>query len=187
MNTVISKRLSTFTYQDWKVVNGQAVPNGPGILINGGAGVVGGLELLSGNSLENRTKTIPVGVHTYVSDEVLDKLLAMPKFRKDMERGLIAVVRGEKCGQDRTDEIARTDMLGDEHIKHRPFSQKDIEDAGGKINKDGSVDISEAVENIEALRASNAGLPNYVQKRNLEELKTDKVAKKRAYTRRKKD
>ena len=187
MNTIISKRTSPFTYTKWNKVNGQFFQEGPGIVINGGAGIVGGAELLSGIPLERRTSMIPVGVHTYVDDEVLEKLLTIGKFRKDMERGIIVVVRGKRCDQDQTDKIAERDMIEDEHIPTRPVTQEEMEAAGAKKNKDGSVDIGEVEDGISPLkqRKMDAGLPGYQKKANREAREQRKAERKSASRRRK--
>lgn len=188
MNTIISKRTGTFTYAKWVKKNGQFHQDGPGILINGGAGIVGGAELLSGKPMEKRSLLIPVGVHTYVDDEALEKLMSIGKFRKDMERGIITVVRGKKCDQDTTDKIASKDMLEDDHIPTRPVTRENIEDAGGTINNDGSVNITNVEGDASPLRMrdENAGLPNYQKKANAEARKRDSAERKAASRRRNK-
>ena len=188
MNTIISKRTGTFTYAKWVKKNGQFYQDGPGILINGGAGIVGGAELLSGKPMEKRSLLIPVGVHTYVDDEALEKLMSIGKFRKDMERGIITVVRGKKCDQDTTDKIASKDMLEDDHIPTRPVTRENIEDAGGTINNDGSVNITNVEGDASPLRMrkENAGLPNYQKKANAEARKRDSAERKAASRRRNK-
>ena len=113
-HTIISKRTTPFTYTKWVKINGQFHQDGPGIVINGGSGVVGGAELLSGRPLEQRNTLIPESILTFVDDKALEKLMTIGKFRKDMERGIITVVKG-KVSQDKGDEIARKDMLPDEH------------------------------------------------------------------------
>lgn len=187
MNTIISKRTGTFTYTKWNKINGQFFQDGPGIVINGGAGIVGGAELLSGRPLEQRSSIIPVGVHTYVDDEVLEKLMSIGKFRKDVERGIICVVKGKKCDQDQTDSIAEKDMLPDEHIPTRPVTQEEMEAAGGVKNKDGSVDIGEVDEGDSPIkqRKIEAGQPNYIKERMREEKKRDAAERKRTVKRRK--
>ena len=167
MNTIISKRTGTFTYTRWKKVNGQFFQDGPGIVINGGAGIVGGSELLSGKPMEKRSLLIPVGVHTYVDDEVLEKLMSIGKFRKDIERGIIVVVKGKKCDQDATDKIASQDMIEDDHIPTRPVTREEIEDAGGVVASDGSVNISGVLDENSPLRTreANAGQPFYNKKK----------------------
>lgn len=178
MNTIISKRLTTFTYQQYKFENGQYLPIGNGVLINGGAGVVGGADLLSGRPLEKRNLFVPGGVATEVSDEVLEYLMGCWKFRKDIDRGIITVLKGERASQDRADKIAECDMLPSEQISGRPYSEEDIENAGGKINRDGSVDISEAAEDIDLIRRRNAGQPFYVKNREAEARKAKAAARK---------
>lgn len=171
MNTIISKRLSTFTYQQWTMNNGQYIPVGKGVIINGGAGVVGGSDLLSGRPLEKRSTSIPVGVLTFVNDETLDYLMGCWKFQKDISKGLIVVVKGKRLDVSEGENIAQKDMVPEENIMSRPYSEKDIEAAGGKINSDGSVDITNAVEDIDIVRRQNAGQPFYVKERNKEEAK----------------
>lgn len=187
MNTIISKRERPFLYCAWKKVNGQFFQDGPSILINGGAGIVGGLELLSGRPLDKRSSVIPVGVHTYVDDEVLDKLMSIGKFRSDIERGMIVVVKGKKLDQDKTDSIADKDMIEDDHIPTRPVTGEEIENAGASINKDGSVDIGDLEGDISPLkqRGMDAGQPGYVKKRNQEKREQKKSERKAASRKRK--
>ena len=186
MNTIISKRESPFIYCAYKKVNGQFFQDGPSILINGGAGIVGGLELLSGRPLDRRNSVIPVGVHTYVDDTMLDKLMTIGKFRHDIKRGMIVVVKGKKLDQGKTDTIAEKDMIEDDHIPTRPVSEEEIEAAGAKINKDGSVDIGdlEGDNSPLAQRKSDAGQPAYVKKRNQENRKQKNAERKTANRRR---
>lgn len=187
MNTIISKRERPFLYCAWKKVNGQFFQDGPSILINGGAGIVGGLDLLSGRPLDKRSSVIPVGVHTYVDDVVLEKLMSIGKFRSDIKRGIIVVVKSKKLDQDKTDTIADKDMIEDDHIPTRPVSEKEIEAAGAKINKDGSVDIGDLEGDSSPLvqRKNDAGQPEYVKKRNQEKREQSKAERKAARGRRK--
>ena len=189
MNTIISKRTGTFTYTKWIKANGQFFQDGPGIIINGGAGIVGGAELLSGIPMEKRTSIIPVGVHTYVDDEVLAKLMSIAKFRKDLERGIIYVVKGKQLDQDKTDDIAENKMIEDCNIPTRPITQDEMEAAGMTINKDGSVDIGEMDEGDSPMRQRKieAGLPAYqkaanrnARKRRVAESKKQSGSRKRA-------
>lgn len=178
MNTIISKRTSPFTYQKWAFTNGRIYQDGPGIVINGGAGIVGGAELLSGRPLDKRTTLIPVGVMTFVDDEVLDKLMTIPKFTSDMKRGLITVVKGRKISdQEKINDIAEKELVDSANIPNRPISEQDISDAGGKINHDGSVDIRDAEEDIELVRRQNAGQPFYIKQREKQKRAEKKAAK----------
>lgn len=184
MNTIISKRTSPFTYTNWYMKNGQFHQDGPGIIINGGSGIVGGLELLSGRPLDKRSSIIPVGVHTYVDDEVLGKLMKNGKFLRDIERGLILVVKGKKLDQDKTDEIAAKEMVDDERIPTRPVTRDEMESAGASINNDGSVDIGEVDSDISPLkqRKIDAGAPSYVKKRN-QDTRKRRLAERKSYQR----
>lgn len=169
-HTIISKRTSPFTYTKWVKVNGQFFQDKRGVVINGGAGVVGGSELLSGRPLEKRSLLVPASVMTFVDDEVLEYLMSVPKFRRDIERGLIVVIKDETIDQDKADEIAAKDMIDDDHIPTRPVTEEEIEKTGASINKDGSVDISDVDEDMSPLkvRKQDAGQPYYVKKRNAE-------------------
>lgn len=185
MNTIISKRTTPFTYTKWIKSNGQFFQDGPGIVINGGAGIVGGAELLSGRPLEQRNTLIPVGVMTFVDDEVLEKLMSIGKFVADIKRGLIEVCKGKKLDQDKADQIAETSMLEDDHIPTRPVTEEEMEAAGGKKNKDGSVDIGSVDDGMSPLkvRAIDAGQPSYVTRRNAEARKRNAAEKKRSRSR----
>lgn len=180
-HTIISKRTTPFIYTKWEERNGQCVQVGRGVVINGGAGVVGGNELLSGRPLEFRTPLIPISVITYVDDEALEYLMSIPKFVHDCKRGVIQVVKGA-IEQEKADAISERDMVEDENIPSRPVTEKEIEEAGGSFNKDGSIDISEVDEGISPLkmRKTNAGQPGYVKKRNAENRKRVSEEKKRA-------
>lgn len=168
-HTIISKRTTPFTYTKWVKINGQFHQDGPGIVINGGSGVVGGAELLSGRPLEQRNTLIPESILTFVDDKALEKLMTISKFRKDIERGIITVVKG-KVSQDKGDEIARKDMLPDEHNPARPITQEELEATGATISDDGSVNISKVATDASPLkiRKQEAGLPGYEKKRRAE-------------------
>lgn len=188
MNTIISKRTTPFTYQEWKYINGQFITDGPGIVINGGAGVVGGLELLSGRPLNQRNSIIPVGVHTYVDDTVLEKLYRIPKFNRDVERGLIVVIKGKKCTQEETDGVADRDMLEDEHIPTRPITDAEFKAAGATLNSDGSVNIGNMATGDSPMRQRKieAGLPSYAKTELREKRTRDAEERKRAVSRKRK-
>ena len=166
-HTIVSKRTSPFVYTEWAEINGQFHQQGPGIVINGGAGIVGGGELLSGVPLEHRKTLIPESVLTFVDDETLAKLERIPKFKSDVKRGIIAVYRNKRISQDKGDEIAAKDMLADEHIPTRPITAEEMERAGGVMTKSG-VDITDVQEEVSPLkvRKQEAGLPGYVKERN---------------------
>ena len=166
-HTIVSKRTSPFVYTEWAEINGQFHQQGPGIVINGGAGIVGGGELLSGVPLEHRKTLIPESVLTFVDDETLAKLERIPKFKSDVKRGIIAVYRNKRISQDKGDEIAAKDMLADAHIPTRPITAEEMERAGGVMTKSG-VDITDVQEEVSPLkvRKQEAGLPGYVKERN---------------------
>ena len=68
-HTIVSKRTTPFVYTKWEKINGQFHQIGKGIVINGGAGIVGGAELLSGVPLSQRRTLVPDSVLTFVDDE----------------------------------------------------------------------------------------------------------------------
>jgi len=179
VHTIISKRPTPFHYQQYDLINGNFAAKGKGVIINGGAGIVGGRELLSGIPLEKRSTLIPESVLTFVDDEALEYLMGCNKFKKDIERGLIEVVKG-RLSEGEGDKIAKEDMLDNEHIPDRPFTEKDIKEAGGVINDDGSVNIEKAAEDLDACRKENAGAPTYVKKRNLEKKQQERKEKSRS-------
>lgn len=186
-HTIISRRPTPFTYFQYEKINGMSRPVGSGVLINGGAGLVGGLDLLSGIAMDKRSLVIPNSVKTYVDDKALEYLNGCRKFKSDIERGLIVVVKDLLTDRE-CDQIAKSDMVDDEHIAGRPFTQKDLEDAGAVIGRDGGVDISDAKEDLEQSRKVNAGAPTYVRKRNLEEKRkerSEKLSRKAASHKRK--
>ena len=178
-HTIISRRPTPFTYYQYQTVNGMSRPIGSGVLINGGAGLVGGLDLLSGIAMDKRSLVVPNSVKTYVDDKALEYLNGCKKFKADIERGLIVVVK-DLLSDRECDQIAKSDMVDDEHIPGRPFTQKDLEDAGATIGKHGEVDISDAKEDLEMSRKVNAGAPTYEKKRNLENARAERAAKQAA-------
>lgn len=179
-HTIVSKRTSPFTYQQWAKVNGQFHRVGRGIIINGGAGIVGGAELLSGIPLDKRSSLIPVGVHTYVDDEALDYLMGVPKFRDDIKRGIICVIKGKKLDQDGTDNVAEKEMIEDSHIPTRPVTQEEMEAAGAIKTKDGAMNIEGVADGDSPMRQRriDAGSPSYVKKRNAETKKATRGRRK---------
>lgn len=152
MHTIISKKPSTTVYTNWVIVNGTSVRDGNGVVIKGGAGVVGAVDFLSGKRPENRSTDVLVGIHTYVDDKALDYLMRNRVFKRDMEEGLVTVVKGKKLDQDATDNIASTDMIEDAKIEGRPITEAEIEAAGGEVKRDGTVDITEVREGVSPLK-----------------------------------
>lgn len=189
-HTIISKRTSPFVYTNWVKVNGQFFRekiggrDGRGIVINGGAGIVGGDQLLSGIPLERRQTLIPESVLTFVDDEVLAYLERNPKFKKDVERGIITVVKG-RITQSKGDQIAAGDMIPGEHIPTRPVTVKNMEAAGAVITKDGSVDISDVGEETSPMkiRQQEAGLPAYEKRARREARRIARAERKAAKNR----
>lgn len=168
MNTVISRHPTTVTYTKWINTKSGFVRDGSGIIINGGAGIVGGYELLSNKSPDERSREIPIGVHTYVPDEVLEKLMTIPTFVRDLDKGLVAVVRGSKIDRDKANDIAASDMAPSSQISSAPITREEIEATGAEINSDGSIDISKVNEGVSPLkvRKEDAGQTIQTKKRN---------------------
>lgn len=181
-HTIVSKRTTPFVYTKWEKINGQFHQIGKGIVINGGAGIVGGAELLSGVPLSQRRTLVPDSVLTFVDDEALEVLKSIPKFNNDVKRGIIVVYEGKKISQEKGDEIARQDMLEDEHIPTRPITEDEMLRAGGKMTKDGNVNIEDVPPEMSPLkvRRQDAGQPQYVKKRNYESRKRAASERKRA-------
>ena len=170
MYTIISKRPISFIYQELQYINGQFFPVGEGIVIHGGAGIVGGLDKDSGRPHSQHGLIVPDGVATLIDDDTYDRLAKMKKFQHDLKRGIVKAVKGSITDQAKVNAETH-DMLDDDLNPSRPISEKDIEDAGGTINRDGSVNITEAEEDIEGIRRANAGKMAYMKKRDAEERK----------------
>lgn len=168
MNTVVSKHPITVTYTKWVKSSSGFVRDGSGIMIKGGAGLVGGYELLSNKRPDEKSREIPVGVHTYVSDDDLDKLMSIPRFVDDMKKGIITVVKGSKIDKDKANDIAASDMAPSSQIAGAPITQEEIEAAGAETNSDGSIDISKVNEGVSPLkvRKEDAGQTTQTKKRN---------------------
>lgn len=148
MNTIISKRQTAFTYTKWFDEGyGTIVPEFS-ITINGGAGV-----------LNPKTIVTPQGVATLVDDDTLEKLMTVPKFISDRERGLILVIEGKKVkDSDAVDEIATSKkMIDTADIQARPLTPEDLENDGAVVNDDGSVNITEGGKNALARRQQKTG------------------------------
>ena len=175
--TVISKRPTSFNYVEWTLINGQYFPKGEGILIHGGAGVVGGIDRDSGRAMMERGIAVPEGIATVLDEATYNRLANMDKFKHDLRRGIVKVLRGEIREQSRIDSETH-DMLENENIPNRPYDANDIEAAGGVIKRDGSIEITDAYEDIAQVRKENAGQMSYVKKRNAE------TRKAKAYERR---
>jgi hypothetical protein len=168
MKTIISKNTVPFLYQEWKKVNGQFFTVGNGILIHGGAGIVGGIDRDSGRPLEQHGIAIPEGVATIIDDDTYDRLKENGKFKQHLRNGIVKVLSGSISDQAKIDDETH-DMRDNDLINSRPYSKEDFEAANGVINRDGSVNITEAAEDIEAVRRSNAGKMAYMKKRDAEE------------------
>lgn len=178
MYTVISRKPIPFLYQEYRFVNGQFFPKDEGILIHGGAGVVGGVDRDSGRPHAEHGILIPEGVATVIDDKTYDRLKEIKKFQQDVKRGVMKVVKGSISDQSRIDRETH-DMLDTDLIPNRPFTKEDIEQAGGVIQKDGSVNITEAGEDIDAIRRQNAGKMAYMKKRDAEERKAHRARRMR--------
>ena len=125
--------------------------------------------MFSGKPLDKRSSLIPVGVYTFVDDKMLEYLESIPKFQNDVKRGLILVVRNKKISdQSKVDEMAKENLMSDEEDPSRPITEQNMEDAGAVINRDGSVNITDAEEDVIEVRNRNAGQPGYVKKRESE-------------------
>jgi hypothetical protein len=100
---------------------------------------------------------------------MLEYLESIPKFQSDIKRGLIMVVKNHKISdQNKVDEMAEKNLMSDEEDPSRPITEKNIEEAGAVINRDGSVNITDAEEDLIDVRNRNAGQPGYVKKRESE-------------------
>ena len=89
MNTIISKRSTPHIYTKSKIdPSSGSIVKLYSILVNGGAGVAGGADFLSGKKQDNFTLVTPEGVATIVDDETLEKLMAI----KQLLVGYLVVV-----------------------------------------------------------------------------------------------
>jgi hypothetical protein len=146
MNTVISRRPTPFTYTKWLVDHskGTCIPQ-YSITINGGAGVSGGSAFARGVKESSIPMFTPEGVATIVDDKTLDKLIDVPKFKKDIERGLIRVIKGKSItDQEKLDNEAEKHMADKDDIQGRQLTADDFKDAGAIENKDGSWNVEDA-------------------------------------------
>lgn len=168
--TIISKKPIPFIYQEFKRINGQFFPVDEGILIHGGAGVVGGVDRDSGRPHGQHGIYCPEGVATVLDEKTYDRLKNIKKFQSDVKRGVMKVIKGAVTDQSRIDGETHN-MLDNDLIPNRPFTRQDIEDAGGVLQKDGSVSITEAIEDIDEVRRQNAGKMAYMKKRDAAERK----------------
>lgn len=134
MNTIISKRTTNIEITEWDI-DETAHRETPvrSVTIFGGAGI-----------MDPKTLVTPEGVATEVSDEALEWLEKQPKFIKGVNAGVFRVIKGAKSRTVDADEVATSGkMISNEEIPGRPLTPQDIEKHGGKINSDGSVDITD--------------------------------------------
>lgn len=144
MNTIISKRPSPFIYTKW-IDTPNGIRSEYSIMVNGGAGLIGGLDLLSGKKQDNFSMITPEGVATLVDDETLNKLMDISKFVHDIERGLICVIQKKSIkDQEKIDEIASDKMMPNDKIVSRPLTKEDMKMAGAIENADGSWNVTNA-------------------------------------------
>lgn len=168
MNTIISKRPTSFVYTKWADNKDGTLAVEFSITINGGANVINPKSLVT-----------PQGVVTFVDDRTLDKLMSIDKFRRDIDpRGLIRVIKGEKISDpEKIDSIADSGkMAKNDDIPSRPLTAEDLERDGAVINEDGSVDISNGGKNAVTRRSEDAGKPFY-EKGRMRGQKTSKHSK----------
>ena len=83
MNTVISKRPTTIEFVEWDIddVQHKMTPI-RSVTIFGGAGVT-----------DPRALIVPEGVATYISDEALAWLETLPKFKRNIDKGIFRVIK----------------------------------------------------------------------------------------------
>lgn len=146
MNTVISRRPTPFVYTKWFVnqKEGTCIPE-YSITVDGGAGVSGGSGFARGLPQKMISLHTPEGVATIVDDKTLDKLMGVPKFQKDINRGLIRVIKGKSItDQEKLDNEAEKHMADKDDIRGRQITKEDLEDAGAIEQKDGSWNVENA-------------------------------------------
>ena len=80
MKTIISKKPIPFIYQEYKFINGNFFPDGEGIMIHGGAGIVGGVDRDSGRPHSTHGIFVPEGVATVLDDDTYERLKKNKKF-----------------------------------------------------------------------------------------------------------
>lgn len=147
MNTIISKRSTPHIYTKNKVdPRSGAITRLYSVLVNGGAGVAGGTDFLSGKKQENFSMITPEGVATIVDDKTLAKLMDIRHFVRDIERGYIKVIKGKSVkDQDSVDNLAtKKDMIDTKDIDGRQITEEDMENAGAIKQKDGSWNVAES-------------------------------------------
>lgn len=145
MNTVISRRPTSFVYTKWEKNSNNRFFAAYEYVINGGAGVTGGGKFANGTPEKNIPLFMPEGVATIVDDDVLSRLMDIPKFKKDIERGLIRVVKGKSItDQEKLDNEAEKHMADKDDIKGRQMTADDLKDAGAIEQDDGSWNVEDA-------------------------------------------
>lgn len=147
MNTIISKRPTAFVYTKWHDNNDNTLVSEYSITIDGGSGVMNPKSLVT-----------PEGVATFVDDDTLSKLKAIPKFNRDVERGLIRIESSKISDPDKLDSIAISGKMMDKaDIVNRPLTPEDLTNDGAVINEDGSIDISKGGKDAVTRRNRKAG------------------------------
>lgn len=147
MKTIISKRPTAFVYTKWADNKDGTIAVEYSITIDGGAGVINPRSLLT-----------PEGVATFVDDKTLERLMAIPKFKRDIERGLIRIEASKISDPEKVNSIADSGKMADKRdIPDRPMTPEDLENDGAVVNEDGSVDISDGGKDAVQRRANKAG------------------------------
>lgn len=145
MNTIISRRPTSFVYTKWEKNSNNRFFAAYEIVINGGAGVTGGGLFAKGVKESSISMFMPEGVATLVDDKTLDKLMDIPKFKSDIKRGLIRVIKGKSItDQEKLDNEAEKHMADKDDIQGRQLTADDFKDAGAIENKDGSWNVEDA-------------------------------------------
>lgn len=160
MNTIISKRSTPHIYTKNKVdPRSGAITKLYSIIVNGGAGVMGGADFLSGKKQDNFSMITPEGVATIVDDDTLEKLMDIKHFVRDIARGYIKVVKGKSVkDQDTVDNLAtKKDMIDTKDVDGRQITEEDMESAGAIKQGDGSWNVAESETNNPVIAPKKRG------------------------------
>lgn len=135
MNTIISTHPIPMMYCKWDV-NEQTHQQECiwDFTVPGGAGVV-----------NKRTLLVPDGVATSVGDDILETLMTIPTFKRDIENGYIKVIKGKASKNVDANEEALKDM--NTNASGKQITDAELVADGAVLNDDGSIDVTKGGAN----------------------------------------
>lgn len=153
MNTIISTHPIPTMYCKWvideKTHQQECVWD---FTVPGGAGVT-----------DKRTLLVPDGVATSVDDKILETLMTIPSFVKDMDNGYIKVINGKAAKNVDANEEALKDM--NTNASGKQITDEELVEDGAVLNDDGSIDVTRGGANATIKHAQQGAKDKSEQQR----------------------